>query len=296
MNGYLSRIAKQSGFQFAAQRPAASASVGGAWNLEPIAPEFEQTRMVEAESIEVSPPGLAPLPGPVPAVEVRREVSAEDDHTSQAAGPHEPRQSQVSRVIPAMLDRKDVPRGESRVVDENGVSRATELAAAPSIVNALVSQESAITRLPTDSVLSVPDTKAFAQAAAPDFKPKEYFVRTAGFLNARDAVTPELQSIVLREVQEWVTAAPAEPPSTDIDPPPAREETQVVKTAQSRAREIASQQAPLIEQSYELSIGAINITIEEDEKPRAFATPTRSPKDAGPGTDRPSSRLRRSYL
>jgi hypothetical protein len=304
MKGYLSRLAKQSGLPFAEPHVEARAPVSGDGSGDPLAPDIEQTFMVSPE-----------LPAPERAGPAGERAEDRARASQDPAGHERPDPAAGRRTIPAAINKGDEmgrspPRGLTPVVDDPGASRVIGHSAAPRNVDAATFEDAGPAEPAGRRARGLAhreqfETQASRNAAAPDSESKEYFARTAQILDNKESVAPELQTIVFREVQEWVAASPAESPAALEDPWP-RDAGRMAKPVQARAPEFATthereavpvpgQPRPL-EQSVDLSIGTINVTIEEPETPRAPDPRTRPTNPAAPGDESRSSRLRRSYL
>ncbi len=306
MKGYFSRIARQSGLAYASKTAARALTDSGGIE-DAFAPEAEHTVMVEPSFPEATfsaASGSKPrpddtgtaalgLPGFTPAVAaqapVRRETpvyAAGSEGLHAAAGNSnevihplprpaalESRISHVSRAIePTTHDDSNPPEGARERTRHAGIA----------------------------NLMAVEESPA-RNAAEPVIESKQFFARTAAILGHEETVTPELQAIVLREVQEWVAAAPLEPPPAQAAP---RTRATEVKVARPHApgvvtiRESAPppEQAQPIEQNFDLSIGTINVTIEESEKPRLPEPRTRQADQTARDDESRFSRLSRSYL
>jgi hypothetical protein len=155
---------------------------------------------------------------------------------------------------------------------------------------------------------------------------KRFFVKTADMIEQGNRNSAEAQNILLREVQEWAAAIPIEAESAEAAAnEPAEVSGIAVKRNISqaerepgvitigaiggeRAGEMkrengmdSSENGRIEEQSFELSIGTINVVIEGEERPQAQlaqpAADTRSgEKNVQQGAGGRSSRLSRSYL
>ena len=142
---------------------------------------------------------------------------------------------------------------------------------------------------------------------------KKFFEKTVEIVEGQLTRPPEVHTILLREVQEWIAAAQATPadvpadladsaaeplPETSL---PNEREPGVIRIADRRAkpastvvREIST--TDFSEQVFELSIGSISVVVEGDERtpaPSPAAVPAQS---AARETPRRMSRLSRHYL
>jgi hypothetical protein len=323
VKGYLSRIAKQSGLRFLEPRVEPRALTDFSRSRDPIAPDVEQTVMVGPSFPEPKgTQGMQPAPGP------ERVDGARDDredrawkYATQAPAPREAHQhSPEKRAVPAAIENAGdatrlLPQEVPRVVREVGAPRFAGHPTSPRIVEQTTFKESG----PSESAgerprhadivepaeRTEPGTKTSGNTGGLVTETKEYFARTAEILSNEEAITPELQTIVLREVQEWVGASPSVPAQAQSDPQ-VRDAVRVAKVAQARAPEVGTtrererldepDQLQPIEQRFDLSIGTINVTIEEAERPRTPDPQTRQPAKAASDDESRFSRLSRSYL
>lgn len=141
--------------------------------------------------------------------------------------------------------------------------------------------------------------------AGVDNEEPPFFARTAaGLENGGKAA--EIRSILFQEVQEWVAASPERAWSEDVDPDWAAGAATTTPTPRrgaigtiTRDGSPGSEHARVgpLEQNFELSIGAVNVIIEEAIQP-ALPVPVRQKSDrmaaqvAGPR----STRLSRNYI
>jgi len=137
---------------------------------------------------------------------------------------------------------------------------------------------------------------------------KEYFKKTAEFLEKGAADEQEIGQILLREVQEWAADSPASVEIREVMETPIEKATEDVQTmvvslpAEIFAREPSTakndETQVLEEQNFSLSIGTISIVIEGAEKP--VSAPEASPKtkiqNTAQAAEQRSSRLSRYYL
>lgn len=171
--------------------------------------------------------------------------------------------------------------------------------------------------------LRVPERESAPAQTAPAAKvPSEipsaprYLARTAEMIAGRRVDPVEMQTVVLREVQEWI-AAGLEPghKTTDQFVEPSRERVDAEETVPpigpepGAARMVTRRPAVetgavppppgIEEQRFELSIGTISVVVEGDDKPGPPArNATQPPVAMGTPqkTRRQGSRLSRSYL
>jgi len=137
---------------------------------------------------------------------------------------------------------------------------------------------------------------------------QDYFTHTAEIIGGREAEPEEVQTILLHEIQEWVVGidVPAEsaPEEIEIHSVLQQEEPEpgVVRIGRKRSSESIVEepriQSPGIEeQSFDLSIGTINVVIEgEDKSPVSVPAPPSPSGQSKEETGNRFSRLKRSFL
>jgi hypothetical protein len=136
---------------------------------------------------------------------------------------------------------------------------------------------------------------------------KHYFSETTEIIAGRHAEPVEVQTILLRELQEWVAAGTMAKPSageTDrsvesVATGTEQVEPGVIRIGERRHREYIPREALRIEEhSLNLSIGTISVVIENDERPTQSAPVPRV--ETGSICERQvtrrHSRLSRNYL
>jgi hypothetical protein len=321
MKGYLSRIARQSGLRYSQPGFEARALTAGSRIADALPPDVEQTVMVGPALPEIKDAVALESKGAQ-----KKQTGLEQEHTEDAGKSHEVRirediamQAPIQREMQTRL----AGRRTAAAAIENS-DNATRLApqnpliedrvsGAPRVVEQIAlkepdsSEDGREQTRHADSAerAGVLEAKPSETTSGPVTETKEYFARTAGILNNKETVTPELQAVVLQEVQEWVAASPAGPQIAQADSQ-MRDAVHVAKAAQSRAPAVVTiraseqldkpDQTRPIEQKFDLSIGAINVTIEESEKPRPPERPTQQPNKAARDNESRFSRLSRSYL
>lgn len=316
MKGYLSRIASQSGLRIPEPRAAALAPRAADRDADPVALGIEQRIMVAPEAPE---PPNAPVSRITPsperldseASEKRNPVRAQE---SPSLAPTGPKRLAENPSLQDATDTADTARARvtfAATVPGAAVTRIVGHLAEP-VVDASVFREP----VPPVSVFGPPrnsdaqrsavlGTTNPAHDAGSTAAPKQFFARTAELLTGEGAAPADSQTILLREVQEWIAATAIEPPVAHAAPampestrvtrasrPPAPEATVI---RERRHADEPARQQPL-EQRFELSIGSIDVTIEEPERPRApEPRPARAEKSA-PAEERRHPRLSRGYL
>jgi len=198
--------------------------------------------------------------------------------------------------------------------DESPVSKASGSAPAELVQSVLV-EPSAITA--QHEKLSPDPSRAVS--SEPEAPEKHYFTRTAEIIGGRVAEPVEVQTILLREIQEWAAAgtgsAAAEGTAVDKSVESvafssetietnevvriAEPEAGVVRIGEKRLPASVPQEASRIdEQRFDLSIGTISVVIEGGER---APQPTPAPRtESGSSSERQAtrqfSRLSRNYL
>ena len=315
--GYFSSIARHSGVRISGER--AAAPVVRVAAPEPL--DIEETVIV-APPLETGVRSAdPPLPQAAPA-DAARERAAQ--HKPQVAATRSTPQAVAAAPPPASApaatdQSKILPPAETtdtaHTIVPPQVSPMTAEPPSPVIVEHTRSvvrpQESAIVQersAPVPVILSTPP------ADTPS--PPRYFARTAELVAGRDADPAALQTIVFREVQEWVAAgqdtsrdaavlesasARDVRPADEIplaDPPEAGAVRIAARRGVNRSGEAAvTPPLQIEEQRFELSIGTISVVVEGDQPvtPRP-AVPPRAGRDSQPNTPPRSSRLSRHYL
>ncbi len=133
---------------------------------------------------------------------------------------------------------------------------------------------------------------------------QEFFNETSDLLKNESTSAETVQQTYLREVREWVAAAPVTPEdveniqSTTRTMPPRfdvnlemPEPIEIVATSRTGERPSTSKQEAIEEQEYVVSIGAINVTVDVPSKPMPVST---SASSVPP--ERSFAALRRYYL
>ena len=202
--------------------------------------------------------------------------------------------------------------------DESLVSTASGSAPAELVQSVLVEPSTIIEQ--HEKLSPDPSRAVSTEPEAPEKQPeKHYFTRTAEIIGGRVAEPVEVQTILLREVQEWAAAgtgsAAAEGTAVDKSVESvafssetfetkevvriAEPEAGVVRIGEKRLPASVPQEALRIEeQRFDLSIGTISVVIEGDERaPQPTpAARTESGSRCERQATRQFSRLSRNYL
>jgi hypothetical protein len=305
---YFASLARHSGLQFSGQHP--STRGGPAARLDAL--DVEETVIV--------PPAGAEGPVRVEASEPRRVV--DDDSASTPA-------ERRSAADPAPI-RIPIPRTEAGSVPIR--DRHVPIAAPDTrpVVVPATTQEGTDALIPVagappemhraflraDPEPRVPTSEHGAEVVLRNEKtPTNHFTRTAELLAAPALDPVETQTLILREVQEWIArgprneAAPLElsaPPSPEIvvagdDTPQSTLEPGVRRIRRShRAAPVVEPgegETRIEEQRLDLSIGTISVVIEGEDRsrPSSHAPPDRQIERPSPPPRR-TPRLGRHYL
>jgi hypothetical protein len=186
------------------------------------------------------------------------------------------------------------------------------------LVQSVMVEPSANTEQP-EKQASVSSRAVSTEPEAPEKQPeKHYFTRTAEIIGGRVDEPVEVQTILLREIQEWAAAGTASEAaegtaadksvesvafsSETIETKEVVRKTEpeagVVRIGGKRLPASVPQEVSRIdEQSFDLSIGTISVVIEGDERPPQPApAPRADNRQQGHDTGRRPSRLGRNYL
>jgi hypothetical protein len=128
----------------------------------------------------------------------------------------------------------------------------------------------------------------------------EFFARTAEIVESGAPATQDRQTIVLREVHEWVASSPGTTSAERDESAAGSEFVQPKPRPLAVSREYVEEDSPgqprPVEQSFELSIGTISVIVEKPEKPLLPDPPVPKPANAAREPEPRFSRLGRSYL
>jgi hypothetical protein len=328
MRGYLSRIASQSGLQFSSKGevpPRGARELRAGTPPEPL--DREETVMVpppvESKSSEVgalkrgktserpASENIAPKPD-------RKKAMAESD-PEQVLAPSAPETtaSPVGEETVLVTPEPENSRKMQALSSDESLLWTASGSVPAELVQSVVVEPSAITEQ-HEKQSQDPSRAVSTEPEAPEKQPaKHYFTRTAEIIGGRVAEPVEVQTILLREIQEWAagTASEAaegtaadrsvESVAFGSDTIETKEflrmtepEAGVVRIGEKRLPASVPQEASRIEeQSFDLSIGTISVVIEGDERPPQPAPARRADNlPNGQNTGRRPSRLGRNYL
>lgn len=311
--GYFASIARHTGLRFFEQH--ASARSRAAARLDALEP-------LDVEETVIVPPAAADEPARVDAREPQHAVV--HNFTSPPA-----ERRRAADPVPATIA---IPRTEAKpapVRDEHipmsapaarsvvtpaatpaGTDAPTPVAGAPPETNRTL-----LTRVPEPSAQISDQGAELRIETAPAPAPVHYFTRTAELLAAPVPDPVETQTMILREVREWIAdgpghaGAPIEPSALSVPaivvagdetPRPALEPG-VRRIGTSHHADPAVEPTPdharIEEQRLELSIGTISVVIEGEERSRPPSqTPPNRPIERPSPPPRRTPRLRRHYL
>lgn len=324
MKGYFSRIASQSGLRFSAQSVIPSSLAGKTpFETAPTMLEREETvlvrPLVETENVDtgVSKRGSTPER---PAAEMvapkpdRLKMRAETSREKVTAGcvpetltaPVFDTTASVE-IKPAKPENKELlPSDQSLLSNIAEVEPTVIVKTAYVKPSAKREQQTIQTQTPVKNASTTQRETELPVG-------KHYYSKTAEIIGGRDAEPIEAQTILLREIQQWVAdgnTAASEPragedcsaESVALDT--ERLETQgalstrepepgIVRIGEKRhPKSIAKEISRIEEQSFDLSIGTISVIIEGEERPQQ---PAPVPK-ADNQSNRHDRGLRRSGL
>ena len=325
MTGYLSRIAKQSGLRFS--------SKDAVWPHSAREPHAGPTRepLDREETVAVPPPvesissEAGALKRGTPSERPVSENIALKPDRKKAMAKADPEQVWV----PSASEKTASPVGEETLFvtsqqknsrkkqvlssNKSPVSKASESEPAELVQSILV--EPAVVSRQHEKQSS---DRSSAVSSEPEAPEKHYFTRTAEIIGGRVAEPVEVQTTLLREIQEWAAggteseAAQGTAAHKSVEPVAFSSETietkdvvritepeaGVVRIGEKRLPASVPQEASRIdEQSFDLSIGTISVVIEGHEHPPQPApAPKSDNRQNGHDTRRRRSRLGRNYL
>jgi hypothetical protein len=318
MNGYFSRIAKQTGLRVAS--PGGLASTQAAKTRPREAPPLEsvQTRLV-------APSDPASQSFSVPERKLDRAQPRGDASNRKSVA--EQRPGPVSQAEVFRATENSAHEAASEAVATVSSASNGFLKSAPAIHHLLPTEFTPVARIPVLPSVTLADSgsptaarkdtgkepMALASEAPPPtaeiVEEKRYFTKTAAAIERGELRSPELQKVLLLEVQEWVSGARTTPEipglnrETDAGEANPRTPWPVSNMAGVNPREMnqaADFEKPTIEeQRFDLSIGTISVVIEEPQKPTPLAElrrPNPAHPESGRESVRPFSRWDRNYL
>ncbi len=265
MRGYFSNIARHSGLSFTGQ--------GGAGRA----------------AGETHPDSL----DPIASIERNESImiSALSD-TPRAGSQRIPVEKRSSGPTSASKKRGAGRSAEKEAAIGEQVSATTQTSAAPPIREEIVMispEEPKVVNRDKESA----DTRSLRP-------PTNYFTRTTEIVAGDEVEPEEVQTIVLRELQEWVAAGAADDidelaelrqGAVDLEPGVVRIGERHRPTAKSETVE-----STIEENRFELSIGTINVTVEDENLVRPIPAPRRDEGQAVHDDGRRFARLKRSFL
>ena len=305
MSGYFSRIARAGGARFSGEgvQGTTATKASPTRHLSPI--DGEETVMVSPSKPLVpreAGPGTKTIDELTPKP-TRRDRSA--DRTKAVTGLRRIESDAAIPVNPVAEETRLIEtRAEARELGTTSVESAGDR-------NEVTPSSSVRHRPKTSS--SDPRT---SDATRPEVSEKRFFENTAAIVEGQPAEPAEAQTIVLREVQEWIAAGHI--PSAEIVPddtdhralpdqhikPEANElEPGVVRIVDRERPNVSNESADELatrhsieEQNFEVSIGSISVVVEgEDTLPQAAQPVVTRPAPVQEATRR-VSRLSRHYL
>ena len=312
MKGYLSRIAHQSGVRIASQTGARAGEVRATVkNAESLPIERDEVVMLPpTASSEVARTASLRTPEegsvianklPGPGLKTSREPSSQTERPLAAEGIQQEPKRQATR------DDRNPPQ-KILARSEETFSSITQT---PTIEADVVKQTIAVENQPT---FSKTDSDP---APAPGPEEKDFFSKTVELIGGRSVERSEAQSIVIRELQEWVASGldAALPETIGLEATRHRDDEDQVKTLEpepgvvritgqrkrERRPEQPEQQAAshIEESTFDLSIGTVTVVVEGDATApqNHLSPPAKSPRDRGHTGERKTvSRMRRNYL
>jgi len=312
MRGYFSNIARQSGLRFVEPRPVLDGTAThGVHPRSPQVSPIDVEEIVEAASTRdtnnarLSKTDDAPTQMSEDASMAMRNradgLAMPGRSRSMVVSPeiHDPIQEGVTIV---RFNGNTSSKGESQTVDPRPTRYVGEWDSAGE-------QSETIHEL---------RSKDCVTAVSSEQQTEKHFRRTAEILDGGSVERADVQTVLLREIQEWIAAEPEASEKSEVGEkgkqasltrmqqevaPPWESEPGVVRIAgadrpECRPRERPMKTIPDIqEQVLDLSIGTISVVIEDDKKPPQLAPVRRSDSGQDKRESRRSlSRLSRNYL
>ena len=317
MTGYFANIARQSGLRFVKSRPLrAGTATHGAYPRSPQASPIDMEEVVEVPSIlDTNHAMLSKTEDPPTRIseDARLAVRKRTDGLAMSDRP------QTRVVSPEIHDQihGGVPigglsgntssKGESQTVDPRPTRHIGEEEDSVGEQSETIHE-----RRPNEFVTAVSSAEQQEQRA------KKYFRRTAEILDGGAVERTDVPTILVQDIHEWIAAEPMVSGKSEGGEEgkhasslgmqrevvsPWEPEPSVVRIAgtdgpEYRTRERTIKTIPDIqEQVLDLSIGTINVVIEDDAKPPQPAPARRSDSGQDKRDSRRSrSRLSRNYL
>jgi hypothetical protein len=292
MSGYFSRIARQGGAHIAGD--------GGQRAGTPAAKTESHFAPIDhAETVMVSPRASSDVPAS------RRHKSNVDSAVqNQARGQKMARQS-TSAIDPAIENsrgevKRPIPlepvREEIKLIEPEATRRFSQVPVSLSPTPDEKQIEPLKSIAMDESAKKIPAGSSTAETAKST--EKTFFEKTVEIVEGQTAKPTEVHTILLREVQEWIAAGQTIPEDVTTDTSmPSEREPGVVRIADGRAKPVQEVSTTnFTEQVFELSIGAISVVVEGDERAPAPASAQVATSSAGRETPQRFSRLSRHYL
>lgn len=320
MTGYFSRIAKQSGLRFsrgAAKEPRSTIAEPAGKDVLPIA--VDETIMIapsepgQPAKAKRDKPRSKITAGPQTKVLPAKKVD-EADQPDVAADFAEPEQNVETK--PELVETKLVPNLPPETESSTHVRTASSLPPEEAVVEPAARKQA----MPKDKERSPDPAPEVAERVlvearktedsgeekiTHDVANKDYFIKTAEIIERGDAPAAEIHQILLREVQQWAADSPTEseisegvveqtgPQITKRIVSPHLEQTQLIGEPNVGERRETSD---LAEQTFELSIGTINVVIEDEKTKQPEPAPRANIQNNTQQPRREFSRLSRHYL
>jgi hypothetical protein len=325
MKGYLSRIASQSGLRFSSKgavAPRRAREPHAGLPPEPldreeavIVPSPVESKSSEAGALKRGTTSERPAAENI-ALKPDRKKAMTKSVPEPVLAPSAPETTASPVGEETVLVRPEPESSRKKQAlssDESPVSTASGSAPA-ALVQSVMVEPSANTEQP-EKQASVSSRAVSTEPEAPE---KHYFTRTAEIIGGRVDEPVEVQTILLREIQEWAAAGTAaeaaEGTAADksVESVAFSSETietkEVVRKTEPEAgvvriggkrlpASVPQEVSRIDEQSFDLSIGTISVVIEGDERPpQPVPAPRADNRQQGHDTGRRPSRLGRNYL
>ncbi len=217
---------------------------------------------------------------------------------------------------PEIIETELMPNSASETVNSPREQTASALSdeqvvVEPAARKQTISKETKIATDPAPEVtervlVEAEETKDLGEETIThDVAKKDYFIKTAEIIERGNAEPAEIHQILLREVQQWAADSPNESGISEVvvERPEPKITKQIVSPHFEQTQLIGEQNVSerketsgLAEQTFELSIGTINVVIEDEKPKQPEPAPRPTNQNAAQPAKREFSRLSRHYL
>jgi hypothetical protein len=316
MKGYFSRIAKQSGLRFSR----GTAKERQSTNAEPTSKHLSP---IEVDQTILVAPSESGQPAKSKRLTPRSKITEEPQapkRTGKAdqpnVAPNPAALSENTEKKPEINETKFVttspPATVSSTHEQTASALPTEKAfVEPAVIEQTIvkAKESSFEPAPEITEPASVEVKVLKDSSqeniAHDTPEKDYFAKTAEIIERGDVEPEEIRQILFREIQQWAADSPteAEISETVVEKTEPQVTKQIVRPSFEQTEPISEQVAEeraetnsLAEQTFELSIGTINVVIEDEKPKQPEPTPRANAQNTAQPAKREYSRLSRHYL